>query len=155
MFNFIKFDNLTDGEIQLLPLEYLQADVKKGFVPAYMFGIVSVTNKEKILGEIVLRVGDNEKTFYGGQIGYKVEEESRGRNYASKACLLVREVAVSHDMKKLIISCNPNNIPSRRTCEKVGASLKDIIDLPTTIYIKEAKDKQVFMDGRLGCFKFI
>ena len=139
MFKFNKFDNLTDGEIQLIPLEYLQEDFKKGFVPAYMFGIVSVTNKENFLGKIVLRVGDNEKTFYGGHIGYKVEEELRGRNYASKACVLVREVALSHGMKKLIISCNPNNIPSRRTCEKVGARLKNIVDLP--------KDNDLYQRG--------
>jgi predicted acetyltransferase len=142
MFKFIKFDNLTDGEIQLIPLEYLQADFKKGFVPAYMFGIVSVTNKENILGKIVLRVGDNEKTFYGGHIGYKVEDESRGRNYASKACFLVREVALSHGMKKLIISCNPNNIPSRRTCEKVGACLKNIVDLPTDNDLYQRGERQ-------------
>jgi tagatose 1,6-diphosphate aldolase len=45
-------------------------------------------------------------------------------------------------MKKVIISCNPNNIPSRRTCEKVGASLKNIVDLPTDNDLYQRGERQ-------------
>ena len=33
-------------------------------------------------------------------------------------------------MNKLIITCNPENYPSRKTCEKAGLKLKDIVELP-------------------------
>lgn len=33
-------------------------------------------------------------------------------------------------MDRLIITCNPNNFPSRITCEKVGLKLKEIVVLP-------------------------
>jgi len=33
-------------------------------------------------------------------------------------------------MDKLIITCNPDNFPSRMTCEKVGLKLREIKDLP-------------------------
>lgn len=33
-------------------------------------------------------------------------------------------------MNTLIITCNPDNFPSRKTCEKTGLKLKEIVDLP-------------------------
>ncbi|MCP8968448.1 GNAT family N-acetyltransferase [Ectobacillus ponti] len=130
MFVFQTFYNLTDGEIQLVPLKYIPADYEKGFVPAYEFGIAPANNAGLMMGKIQLRVGDNENTFYGGHVGYMVRDVFRGNNYAAKACLLVRKVAAAHDMEKLIISCNPNNMPSKRTCEKTGARLRDIVEVP-------------------------
>ena len=34
-------------------------------------------------------------------------------------------------MEKLIITCNPDNFPSRKTCEHIGAKLNAIVDLPS------------------------
>ncbi|MCP8968420.1 GNAT family N-acetyltransferase [Ectobacillus ponti] len=130
MFVFQTFYDLTDGEIQLIPWKYIPADERKGFVPAYEFSIAPANNAGLVMGKIVLRVGDNENTLYGGHIGYLVKSKFRGNSYAARACLLIRKVAAAHGMKTLIISCNPNNIPSRRTCEKAGARLRDIIEVP-------------------------
>ncbi|MNY80412.1 hypothetical protein D3C86_2214330 [compost metagenome] len=33
-------------------------------------------------------------------------------------------------MEKIIITCNPDNEPSRKTCEYIGANLIEIVDLP-------------------------
>jgi len=33
-------------------------------------------------------------------------------------------------MEYMFITCNPDNIPSRRTCEKLGLLLQEIVDLP-------------------------
>lgn len=33
-------------------------------------------------------------------------------------------------MDSLTITCNPDNVPSRKTCEKAGLNLKEIVDLP-------------------------
>ncbi|MED0963843.1 GNAT family N-acetyltransferase [Bacillus paramycoides] len=142
MFSFKTFDNLTDGEIQLILMEHSQADDTKGYVPAYIFGIVTPSNMTNIMGKVVLRVGNNENTFYGGHIGYKVEKKFRGYNFASKACLLIREVALAHDMKKLLITCNPDNIPSRKTCEKIDAQLREIVDLPPNHDLYERGERQ-------------
>lgn len=39
-------------------------------------------------------------------------------------------VAIAHGMDKIIITCNPDNIASRRTCEKAGLVLNEIVKLP-------------------------
>jgi tagatose 1,6-diphosphate aldolase len=39
-------------------------------------------------------------------------------------------VAASHGFGVVWITCNPENVPSRRTCELAGGQLIDIVDLP-------------------------
>jgi tagatose 1,6-diphosphate aldolase len=67
---------------------------------------------------------------YGGNIGYGLEPAWRGRHYAGKACKLLKQVALDQGMGVLWITCNPDNWPSRRTCEWIGATLVEIVDLP-------------------------
>ena len=82
------------------------------------------------IGECDLRVGHNENTYYGGNIGYSINEEYRGHHYAGKACLLLFELAKRHNMDYLIISCDPDNFASRKTCEYAGGKLSEIAELP-------------------------
>jgi predicted acetyltransferase len=41
------------------------------------------------------------------------------------------ELAKKHEMGYLIITCNPDNDPSRKTCEYAGGELLEIVELPT------------------------
>lgn len=75
-------------------------------------------------------MGNNKNIYYGGNLGYGVFVEYRGNHYAAKACILVKDIARKHNHKSLIITCDPDNIPSRKTCEYIGAELLRIIDLP-------------------------
>lgn len=77
-----------------------------------------------------MRVGHNDNTKFGGNIGYEIYEPFRGNNYASKACKLLFILAKKHKMDEVIITCSPENIASRKTCEYSGAKLKGIIDVP-------------------------
>ena len=103
-------------------------DREKGWVPAYYFAICGKDGTE--LGVCDLRIGHNEKLYYGGNIGYRVHEEHRGHHYAAKACLLLFELAKKHDMGYVIITCNPDNYASAKTCEYAGCRLIEIVELP-------------------------
>lgn len=128
----IDYDVLGDGEIDIVLYEKYSGDSAKGFVPAYKFNIVLHKTGEKI-GHINLRLRDTEKVInYIGHIGYGVEELYRGRRIASRACNLIKKVANDLGMKRLIITCNPDNYASRRTCEIIGAKLIEIVDIPET-----------------------
>lgn len=129
MFQFKEFDYLTNGEIDLIIEKKAQADEEKGYVPAYIYKICLQGSTDKI-GWIDLRVGNNNNTKYGGHIGYEINEDNRGKHFASKACLILKQVALAHGMEKVIITCNPDNFPSRKTCERIGAELIEIADLP-------------------------
>ncbi|MEN6636674.1 MAG: GNAT family N-acetyltransferase [Clostridiaceae bacterium] len=118
-------DQLTmpsDGEITLRITATSGADETKGFVPCYNFEIVRLSDNTKI-GEIDLRLGYVRNTYYGGNIGYNVIEGFRGHGYAGKACQLVFQIARAHRMPYIIITCDKENAPSRKTLEHLGGTL--------------------------------
>lgn len=67
------------------------------------------------MGVCDLRIGYTEGLYFGGHIGYSIDPEFRGHHYAAQACELLFLLAAKHHMPYLIISCNPDNWPSRKT----------------------------------------
>ena len=122
--DFIEVPQLSNGEIYLVCTSKNPANPEKQWVPAYEFAICK--NGEKI-GDINLRIGyggvNGSSLYYGGQIGYGVDEKYRGNGYAVQACQLLAPVAKAHGMTKLLITNNYTNIASKRVCEKLGAKL--------------------------------
>lgn len=129
MFQFKDFDNLTDGVIDLKIEDKTPPNKEKGFVPAYKYRI-TLHNSDDSIGIISIRIGYSDSLYYAGHIGYEIKEAYRGNNYASKACKIVKQVAIAHGMDSLIITCNPDNVPSQKTCEKAGLKLREIADVP-------------------------
>lgn len=125
---FLDTGFLKNEEIRLVLEKTVDADPAKNWLPAYHFAICDLAGTE--MGGCDLRIGHNESVYYGGNIGYRVEEPFRGRHYAGKACLLLFELARRHGMDYLIITCNPDNRPSRRTCEWLGGELVETVELP-------------------------
>lgn len=132
--------DLRDNEIYLKLYKTTDAIPEKNYVPAYYFKIHRLSDNKEV-GFCDLRVGHNKSTYYGGNIGYEIYDEYRGNHYAGKACLLVFELAKEHNMDKIIITCNPDNFPSRKTCEYVGGKLLEIVNIPDwhPMYIDEGK----------------
>jgi [ribosomal protein S5]-alanine N-acetyltransferase len=125
--NFIELPVLTDNEIELVCVDKKPAIPEKKFVPAYDFEIRKDGQK---IGAINLRIGYTDGLYYGGQIGYGIDEAFRGHSHAMKACKLLVPVIKAHGMTKIIITNNFTNIASRRTCEKLGAKLLRVARLP-------------------------
>lgn len=97
---FLNTSDLRDQEIYLSLYNTDDENKDKGYVPAYYFSIVRLRDNA-IVGRCDLRIGHNENTKYGGNIG------------------------------KVFITCSPDNIASRRTCELSGGILIDILDIPS------------------------
>jgi tagatose 1,6-diphosphate aldolase len=128
--NLRKVAILTDGEIALRLHKDVPANPARGWVRALQFRITPAHSTE-LLGEIDLRLDYTMHLVrYGGHIGYAVKPQWRGHHYAGKACRLLRPVAIEHGMDVIWITCNPDNWPSRRTCEWLGATLVETVDLP-------------------------
>jgi RimJ/RimL family protein N-acetyltransferase len=124
---FIDLPELTDGEIRLVCTAKKPAIPEKKYVPAYEFAVCKSGEK---IGEINLRLGYTDGLYYGGQIGYGINEKYRGNGYAAAACRLLLPVMKAHGMKKVLISNNQDNAASRRVCEKLGARLVRLARLP-------------------------
>ena len=100
------------------------------FFPLYRFKMMLHGCDDQI-GRIELRVQNTHHTvMYAGHIGYRVYTEYRGRRYAARACRLLLPLARRYGLETLWITCDPDNIASRRTCELAGAELVEIVDVP-------------------------
>jgi tagatose 1,6-diphosphate aldolase len=82
-------------------------------VPAYFFQIVRLSDQAEV-GWCDLRVGHNQNTFFGGNIGYGIREAYRGNHYAGKACRLLLTLARKHDMGFVLITARPRTWPPRK-----------------------------------------
>lgn len=125
---FLDTDFLRSGELRLELDSTVGADPARDYVPAYYFNICLPDGMR--VGRCDLRVGHNRKLYFGGNIGYTVFPDFRGHHYAEKACRLLFVLAKRHSLGYVIITCNPDNIPSRRTCERLGGKLLEIAELP-------------------------
>jgi tagatose 1,6-diphosphate aldolase len=132
-FQFLEPGKLVDGDLRLELFEKLAGNPELNYVPAYKFKIKH-TGRDPDgteVGSIELRVGNTHNIImYGGHIGYLVIPEYRGHHYAARACKLLFPLARRHGLNTLWITCNPDNIASRRTCELAGATFVEIVDLP-------------------------
>ena len=145
-FEFFDFNVIKGDEIDLHLIKTVPGNKDKKWVPAYHFNI-SLSGSSEPIGKIDIRIGYNDNLYYGGHIGYAVNEKYRGNHYAAKAALLLRKVATAHKMEKLIITCNPDNIASRKTCEYIGAKLIKMVDVPkeNDMYRRGEKQKCIFV----------
>lgn len=134
---------LVDGDLQLR-LEQTVLDTSgEEALPTYRFRMVNAADLAE-MGGINLRIGKGENLIrYRGHIGYSVDPQYRRHGYAARACLLLLPLARRHGINPLWITCNPDNIASRKTCERVGARLVEIVTVPegTEAYRAGAREK--------------
>lgn len=98
-----------------------------------------------IAGALGLRLGhDTNLELYLGHLGYHVLPPARGHHYAERACRLVLPLARRHGFKELWITTNPDNTPSRRTIENLGAEWVDLVDVPPENPLYAQGDRQKF-----------
>lgn len=142
MFEFQDPGELGDGDLHLVLTEKCPADPARNRVPAYKFKMTH-TGQDGAIGYIDLRIGNIEHlVMYGGHMGYRVEAEHRGHYYAARSVRLLLPLARQHGLETLWITCNPDNIASRRTCELVEARLVEIVDLPENTDMYQEGERQ-------------
>lgn len=139
--DFLDPGELVDSDLRLVVNELVPSDEETGFVPSYRFSMMLEGVKDPV-GGIDLRLGDTIGLVrYGGHIGYGVEEQFRGQHLAARSCRLVFGLARRHGFKELWITCNPDNLASRRTLEIAGGEFVEIVDLPPGSDMYERGDR--------------
>ncbi|MBO4562814.1 MAG: GNAT family N-acetyltransferase [Clostridia bacterium] len=135
---FYDTDDLSDGEISLRLVRTAPERPERRWLPAYYFEICLADGTK--VGTCDLRIGHNEKTYIGGNIGYGVDEAHRGHGYAAKACRLMFMQARKHGMDHLYITCDPDNIASAKTCENAGGEFVETTLIP--------EDNDMYAEGK-------
>jgi predicted acetyltransferase len=138
--SFLVAGELIEGNLRLVLRVRVSASSDRGWVPMYRFDIAVEGDR---VGSIDFRLGASDFIVrFAGQIGYGIDERHRGHRYASRALRLLPPLARAHHMSPLWITCNPDNLASRRTCELAGAELVEIVDLPRDCDMYAKGDRQ-------------
>ena len=98
--DFFNTDFLNNNFIKLELEKFTEADAVKKWVPAYHFFICDAHDNR--MGKCCLRIGDNENSYFGGHIGYEIDEPYRGHHYAAQACELLFSLAKKHEIPNRI-----------------------------------------------------
>lgn len=125
----------SDGVIDLVPLDLYPPERAMGFGRNYDFMITEHGRRFEI-GRISLRVGESPCVYYFGHIGYHIDPPYRGHRYARRACELLRPLIDLHGKASVVITCDPDNWPSRKTCEGLGCVLERIVAVPEDIQVR-------------------
>lgn len=100
--------------------------VPKGLVPSSTY--LAVREKDNyIVGMIDIRHYLNEYlTQVGGNIGYGVRKTERNKGYAKQMLKLALEKCKELKIKKVLITCDEDNIASEKVILSANAKLEDI-----------------------------
>ena len=99
--------------------------VTPGFVTAHTFFAL---DNDKIVGIINARHELNDYLLnFGGHIGYSVRKSERRKGYAKRMLNYTSEFLFSLGLEKILITCDKNNIASKRTIESCGGFLDNEI----------------------------
>ena len=120
--------------LYVAPGGHFPGDASHERPPAYHFWIVQALGRNgamAVAGSVALRIGDTpDLRMYVGHLGYNVFPPRQGQHLAERACRLLLPLARQHGLTELWITANPENIASRRTCERLGATLVDTVAVP-------------------------
>ena len=98
----------------------------------YYLYIIYVNHIE--VGRITFRLGTDEQFALDGHIGYEIEEHYRGHNYAYQACMALKD-KIKEYYDHIIITCDEDNLPSKKTIMKLGAKFQIKRNIPTKLQI--------------------
>jgi tagatose 1,6-diphosphate aldolase len=119
---------LGDDDLLLELVEVAPHRIHK--VPTYHFRMLHAHSGEE-LGSINLRAASTPHIErYAGHIGFSVHPAYRGHRYAARALRLLLPLARDLGLEPLWITCDPENIASRRSCENAGAVFVEMVDVP-------------------------
>ena len=120
-----RFSSIEDW-LQELKKRSSKDTVPKGLVPSSTY--LGVREKDNyIVGMIDIRHYLNEYlTQAGGHIGYGVRKTERNKGYAKQMLKLALEKCKELKIKKVLITCDEDNIASEKVILSANAKLEDI-----------------------------
>ena len=101
-------------------------DLPPGFVPALQFAAMDPSGE--LVGMIQLRLRLTQVLLRaGGNIGYSVRPDCRRRGYAGLMLDDCLRRAATLGMSRVLITCSPLNLASRRTILSCGGQLENVV----------------------------
>jgi len=137
------FNTIFGENIMLKIIDKNQGNKEE--LPYYYYDIYLADGVTQI-GKISIRIGHNYHSYFNGNVGYEIDKEFRGNNFAYEATKIVVDVAKHHQITYLILTCEESNIASYKSIEKLGAKLIET-KIPPKDYIfynKQMKAHRIY-----------
>ena len=125
----------SDGVIDLIPIHITPPSRELGFGHEQVWRI-TIHNERREIGQISYRDGESRCVYYYGHIGYHIDEQFRGNHYAYRACTLIENEIRLSGKTSVVITCDPENEASRKTCLRLGCLFERIAEVPDDIFRK-------------------
>jgi predicted acetyltransferase len=132
--------NMHYGPIKLIFEKIVDVEPGGELVPFYRFKITDGDGTK--VGHINFKVGDtNHIRQCVGHIGYEILPEHRGHSYSYFSCNAIRPfIRVFYE--KVILTCDPGNVPSIKTIEKLNGKFLNEIMVPENDPSYKGRSKQ-------------
>lgn len=130
MFRFLRRAAFKGPNIALVLSSDGLYDAEAGIEDGFVFDIYPLRSRRRSAGYVSLRLGESAGLYYLGHIGYRVEPAFRGRGYAAQAVRLLIPLMKECGLQSAVITANEDNVPSRKTCEKLGCVLESVVPVP-------------------------
>jgi len=102
-----------------------------GWVPETSLWLI---DEGEFVGSVSIRHRLTEKLLQeGGYIGYSIRPSKRKMGYGTKALELAIPVARQLGIEKILVTCNDENLASRKIIEKNGGVLEDVREVSGVI----------------------
>lgn len=103
-------------------------ELPEGFVHSEYLWLV---NGDEYLGRVSIRHTLNERLReFGGHIGYEIRPSARRQGNAALALKLALERCRELGIERALVTCDVDNLGSRRTIEKNGGELEGEFEVP-------------------------
>lgn len=121
--NLINTDNFKLW-YELIKDNRKEETVRNGFVPSTTY--IALNSHGKLIGMVDIRHRLNDYLLkFGGNIGYSIRKSERRKGYATEMLGLALKECEKLNIKKILITCNQNNIASAKTIIKNGGELEN------------------------------
>lgn len=121
---------LFHRDVRLRFAGVIPGESSNGWVPAYHFQIIDADGTN--VGHINFRPGESEHVRrVAGHIGYEIKPPYRGNGYSRQACMALTPY-IRLFCNEVVITCDPDNLASRRIMEQLGAEFMDEAPVPVS-----------------------
>ncbi|HEY6541636.1 MAG TPA: GNAT family N-acetyltransferase [Ktedonobacteraceae bacterium] len=104
-----------------------RAKVPQGRVPMSDYWLI---DGDEYIGRLSLRYElNNALLLWGGHIGYQIRPSKRRRGYGKEILRLGLLKAKERGLKRVLVTCDEDNIGSRKIIEYNGGQLENIIEV--------------------------
>lgn len=141
----VEFAGIVDESLKVLKNEELRLELSIGLTKSLQFYYLIYDKFNNKVGQCGIRLLNNDKNNYLGNIEYEIFSQYRGNNYAEKASRLLAKVALYHNIDRITVTANPNNLASIKTIENLGAKFIEIRKVPKKMRLyKTSKEINVY-----------